>query len=157
MQEIHRENLPQEVWFTVLSFVADEDLHTLSQVHPFFHDMCNDAVLWRQIKSEVFIPRLDHKLYRSPSRLTRDELVERCILKTVGSPALLSRQIRQGSYINGPNGVILYETQQGLERTFKSRFLREKLMNRHSFQDLVESGFLPQGNDHPNYYVLQCI
>ena len=123
----------------------DVDLQTLSKTNLEFQSLCNDPVVWDQLKTQIHIPRLDHRLYKSPSRLSRDTLANKLILRSCGSPRILNRQIQQGSYINGPTGVLLFEAQRMIEKEFKSKSLKDRLQKRKTMDEVVESGVFSQG------------
>jgi len=99
------------------------------------------------LKREVQIPRLYNKL-SSPCRLSRDQLIQKSILCSYGNPSILRFRIRQGLYINGENGVLLFQSQRILEKHLKYKFLKEKLLKRTGFeQDLVQSGVLKEASN----------
>ncbi len=140
--------LPQEVWLGVLGFLDDTDLQSLSLVNRTLRALCTDPLTWAQLRHRIQIPRLRLRLDRQV-RLTRDTLAERSILRSCGSPAILSRQIQAGHYVSGPTGVLLFETQRVLEAKLRSAALTHALKKRRSWSELVSSGTLTAPSGMP--------
>ena len=134
-------DLPQEVWLSVLGFLEDTDLQSLCLVNRGFRALCSDPLTWSHLRHRIQIPRLRIRL-NGRVRRSRSALAERSILRSCGSPSILSRQIQAGNYVSGPTGVLLFETQRLLESKMRAASLNGALKKRRSWTELMDSGLL---------------
>ena len=51
-------NLPVELWFSILAFVEDIDLQNLNNVNLFFCALVPEPIVWKKLKNQVQIPKI---------------------------------------------------------------------------------------------------
>ncbi|KAJ3313248.1 hypothetical protein HDV04_002232 [Boothiomyces sp. JEL0838] len=145
------EQLPLEILLSILLFVPDTDLRTMTLVSKKFRTLATDPILWKMIFTERNLNQVSFLLSKA-DRPDRLDLVRRNILRSSSSITSLTNDINTGSYYSGPFGVTSYQISVLLKQLQQKRVLTRHLQKRPTIEDLSQRNLVTSSSIAPSLH-----